>query len=107
MNLEKTYCIKSLNKEGKYFTQYIEANNINEATEKAKDSYFFLANDLQATSISSNKVSKTTLLKGKLRFNFNAGWTILEVTGLTIFQALEEAQDFELTKGEEIEEITS
>ena len=106
MNLEKTYWIELRDKKEKSFIQYIEADNMDQAIKKARNSFFSSLHGLQKGSSGSQKACNLTLLKGKLRFGFNNGWITLDASGLTIFEALKKAQNDPFTAGRTITEIT-
>ena len=108
MNLEKTYWIELYDKKNKSFIQYIEANDMEEAIKKAKNSFFSALHGLGSKGgSSSQKACKLTILKGKLRFGFNAGWITLDASGLTIFEVLKKAENHPFTEGKTITEITN
>lgn len=109
INLDNSYMIAIKHKEGQLI-QYIEANNLDEAIKKARLTFqgnlHNIFYKLEKGSM-CQKACYLTTLAGKLRFVFNAGWLALDVTGLTIFEALEKAKNHKFAKGEIIEEIHS
>ena len=95
INLKNSYRIELYSRNNKKkLIQYIEASDSDKAIKKAKNTfygnYFSLDNKGGIGSVVFQKACKLTILTGKLRFGFNAGWFSKNVEGLTIFQVLKE-----------------
>ena len=107
MNLDKTYRVTLQDKKDKEFVQYIEAENVDSAIKSARNSFSSRVYGLDKSGALTQKSCKLTILTGKLRFCFDAGWITLDVTGLNIFEALKKAETHHFTEGKKITEIQS
>tara|TARA_R110000772_G_C13205506_1_gene430491 strand:+ start:554 stop:949 length:396 start_codon:yes stop_codon:yes gene_type:complete len=116
INLKNSYRIELYQQDNKRkLIQYIQASNTDEAIKKAKRTFegnlFKLYSRKGLGSVISQKACDLTLLKGKLRFGFNAGWFTKNVEGLTIFQALKDLKTdkrfLEFSENESIQEISA
>ena len=116
INLKNSYRVELYSKNNKRkLIQYIEASDSDEAIRKAKrtfkGNYFSLDNKGGIGSVVFQKACKLTLLKGELRFGFNAGWFTKNVEGLTIFQVLKELKTdkrfLEFSENKPIQEISA
>ena len=107
MNLDESYRVTLEDKKDKKFVQYIEAENLDSAIKSARNSFSSRVYGLDNSGAETQKSCKLTILTGKLRFGFNAGWITLDVTGLNIFEALKKAETHHFTEGKKITEIQS
>lgn len=101
INLENTYRITI-----DQFVQYIESDCMDNAIKAARNSFHANLYKLKG-AVESQKACPLTKLSGRLVFGFNGGWNTLDVSGLTIFEALEQAKNHPFAKSLDITEIHS
>ncbi len=80
----------------KQLIQYIEANNMDEAIKKAKNTFYgrlYLLCGKGSISSLTEKACKLKLLKGKYKFHFKNGWLSFDVSGLNIFEGLQKLKN--------------
>ena len=87
-------------------SQVIEAENIDEAINKARSTFQFSLEN-PSGSIGVQKCCRSTLLNGRAKFSFGSGHITLTLKNEDIFSALERAKCSPFVNGKEIEEITS
>lgn len=91
IDLNKAYRITLTTKCGKRFTQYIEADNMDNAAKLARKTFAASLYDFRE-GWEGQKACDKTKLNESLRFGFKGGWNTIDCTGLTIFQALEKSR---------------
>lgn len=91
LNLDKAYRVTLTTTKKTKYVQYIEAENMDSAINKALKTFSARLMQFEAGS-EAQKACNLTKLNDKLRFGFKGGWTTLECKGLTIYEALEKAK---------------
>lgn len=90
MNLQKSYMVKLPTRRGLDFVQYIEAEGVDNAIQKARRTFSARLYDvLQGAGSETQKACNKTKLHGRLTFGFRGGHITKDCTGLSIFEALE------------------
>jgi hypothetical protein len=110
MDLERTYKIDFTFNKGKDLTQYIEADNADQAIRLAKSSFHcnLASCGRRLVSIGFQKACKLSKVNKPLRFGFGNGWTTVRPDGNdTIHTMLKKAMDNKFTEGKPIEEVYS
>jgi hypothetical protein len=107
MNLDNSWSIILKDNENNDFIQYIEADDFDDAVDKAKNTFEARLYKIGSryTTVQGQKACKHTKLRDRLRFGFNAGWTTVDVEGLTIYEAIAKAKKHKFVQGKEITEI--
>jgi hypothetical protein len=89
--------------------QYIEADNMDGATNKAKETFFarlYGFDSNRTHSLEAQKACDVSKVKESLKFGYKGGWATVDGNNeKSIFDMLEEAQEHDFTKGHEITEI--
>lgn len=113
MNLDKTYRVTLYDNQNNNYVQYIDAEDgdTDAVIAKAKKTFqahlYGLADKNKGSEL--QRCCPLTKLRGRLMFGFAGGHITLDVTGKTIFEAMNEAKQHEWIKkkGGKITEITS
>lgn len=109
MNLNNAYRIILSDDKGIPYIQYIEADSLDEAIAKAKNTFSARLYNLgqRYKGSEGQKACNKSKLRGRLLFSFAGGHITLQCLGSTIFEMLEVARAHDFVEGREITEITS
>ncbi len=97
IDLKNSYrVILKIGRYKKQLIQYIEANTMDEAIKKAKNTFYgrrYLLCGKGSISSLTEKACELKLLKGKYKFHFENGWLSFDVSGLNIFEGLQKLKN--------------
>ena len=109
IDLDNAYTVTLYDNKRFPYIQVIEAESCDHAIYRASRSFSARLHGLNDKNRGSatQKCCKHTSLLGRLRFCFKGGWTTIDCSGLSIFEALEVASKSNFVKGLSITEIES